>query len=603
MAFVTYLGPTPKLPYTIPEKITKEMTKVTLTKSPTLVDSTSLFYKIEGKKQPNSPYIASLKGSDENLKIGDVITFENDNTAPKFRITGLEVVVINGITYTNIFYQNTEDSEKLISAPKEAPIYRVDATKSATAEASYKKLLDAYNFLEYEKGDHTIPNYSAFDEIKDSKPFIHSDAKLKFFAKTPGSWGNAIDVAIAKPEDFNKGKFIAPGIPLDNQFDYIPYGSQFAIIVMFKNQIVEQFIVSFDELAKNDKNEFIYIETAINQKSDYILVNVNKNLEDTITSCLLTLDSNNNYVVGEFDNDIVKLTNGTLSNPQKDDIEDAYSIFDNKEEIDVDIIIANELHPAAAINLALHRRDCIAYVGAPKSNSVGFKSSIANENTIKWRRSLNVDSKYIALYNNYKYQYCAKLGTYKWINLAGDVAGIKAQTNQDYANWYAPAGLNRGNIKNCSKLAYSPTNAMRDTLYKNGVNPIVIFPNTGAVIWGQKTAQTKASSFDRINVVSLFNHLERSLGNMSKYSLFEFNDSFTRNQLVSTIKPFLAEIKAGRGIQNYQIICDETNNTPQIIATNWLVCDIFIQPTYVAEFIHLRFTNFGTNNFEVTTSK
>ena len=137
MAFVTYLGPTPKLPYTIPEKITKEMTKVTLTKSPTLVDSTSLFYKIEGKKQPNSSYIASLKGSDENLKIGDVITFENDNTAPKFRITGLEVVVINGITYTNIFYQNTEDSEKLINAQKEAPIYRVDATKSATAEASY----------------------------------------------------------------------------------------------------------------------------------------------------------------------------------------------------------------------------------------------------------------------------------------------------------------------------------------------------------------------------------------------------------------------------------------------------------------------------------
>ncbi|EBF5808969.1 hypothetical protein FI575_09090 [Campylobacter coli] len=139
-------------------------------------------------------------------------------------------------------------------------------------------------------------------------------------------------------------------------------------------------------------------------------------------------------------------------------------------------------------------------------------------------------------------------------------------------------------------------------LYKNGINPVVMFPNTGAVLWGQKTLQTKASSFDRVNVVSLFNHLERSLGRMSKYSLFEFNDSFTRNYLVSIIKPFLAQVKAGRGIQDYLVICDTSNNPASVVASNQLVIDVYIKPTYVAEFIHLRFVNVGSNDFSIVVS-
>ncbi|EFS5446098.1 hypothetical protein HXS02_001533 [Campylobacter coli] len=241
-------------------------------------------------------------------------------------------------------------------------------------------------------------------------------------------------------------------------------------------------------------------------------------------------------------------------------------------------------------------------MGAPKSCSVGYKSTIANQKTLDFRKSLNIDSKYVTLCSNYKYQYCAELGGYRWVNLAADIAGLKAQTNYNQANWYAAAGLNRGLIKNCEALAYSPTQSMRDTLYKNGINPVVMFPNTGAVLWGQKTLQTKASSFDRVNVVSLFNHLERSLGRMSKYSLFEFNDSFTRNYLVSIIKPFLAQVKAGRGIQDYLVICDTSNNPASVVAANQLVIDVYIKPTYVAEFIHLRFTNVGSNDFSIVVS-
>lgn len=130
---------------------------------------------------------------------------------------------------------------------------------------------------------------------------------------------------------------------------------------------------------------------------------------------------------------------------------------------------------------------------------------------------------------------------------------------------------------------------------------MLIFPNTGAVLWGQKTLQTKASSFDRVNVTSLFNHLERSLARMSKYALFEFNDSFTRNYVVSIIRPFLAQVKSGRGITDYLVVCDDSNNTAQVVANNQFVLDIYIKPNYSAELILLRFTNVGTNDFSIVT--
>lgn len=157
--------------------------------------------------------------------------------------------------------------------------------------------------------------------------------------------------------------------------------------------------------------------------------------------------------------------------------------------------------------------------------------------------------------------------------------------------------LNRGLVRNVTKLAANYTAAMRDQLYRNGINPVVSFPNQGIVIWGQKTLLDKESSFNRINVRRLFIHLERALAKMAKYSLFEFNDSFTRNYIISVIKPFLGSVKAGRGIQDYLCLCDESNNTPDVISRNKLIVDIYIKPTYVAEFIHLRFTNAGTKSF------
>jgi len=145
---------------------------------------------------------------------------------------------------------------------------------------------------------------------------------------------------------------------------------------------------------------------------------------------------------------------------------------------------------------------------------------------------------------------------YRWINLAGDIAGLRAQTNSSRATWFASAGLERGVVKNVTKLAFNPTSAQRDLLYKNSLNPVVTFPGQGTVMWGQKTMLDRPSSFDRVSTRGLFNTLERSLAKMAKYQVMEFNDNFTRNRIVSMIKPFLGTVQAGRGIVDFLVICD-----------------------------------------------
>ena len=270
-------------------------------------------------------------------------------------------------------------------------------------------------------------------------------------------------------------------------------------------------------------------------------------------------------------------------------------LWENKEEVDVDIIIGNELDDGnAAFALADNRKDCIAFIGT-KYNIVGKKAADANDQVIENRGNRN--SMFACYASNYKFQYDRYNDKNRWVNIAGDIAGLRAQTSSSRASWWASAGLERGQLKGVIKLAYNPNQQQRDALYKKNINPVVTFPGQGTVCWGQKTLLSKPSSFDRINVRGLFNTLERALAKMAKYQVMEFNDNFTRNRIVSMIKPFLGTVQAGRGIQDFLVICDSTNNTPDIISRNQLVVDVFVKPTYIAEFILLRFTNAGTSNF------
>lgn len=567
------------------QTVKKDVTTVTFDAIPELHDG-DYIYKITEAVQPKGNKI-SLRGQ-VNLKPGEIIGFSDSNIDPLFRVLTSEIALINGQYFTNISYIGRDDDSQIVSATTGGKVYKLERTQSACAEVSVDGSEVDVNLLD--TVEHTVPNYTTFDELQKSLPFVSETSKLKIFAKTPGAWGNLLEVAIANPEDFNKGKEAKDGISLDSLYEYIPDVGTFGLMVFYKNQLVETFTVSFNEKAKDDMNNSLYIENVINKKSNYILVNVNEaNLETKVASRL--------------EDNIINLYKGSDSEAGKDDIIDAYNVFENNEEVEIDIVMANELYQQAAAELVLKRLDCVAYISAPKEICVGLKATEATRKHLEWRKELNYNSSYIAIFSNYKYQYSPDLDKNVWINLCGDICGITAKVNFENGSHWASAGLNRGIIKNVVKLANSFSLTNRDELYKNQINPIVTFPNQGSVVWGNKTSQTKASSFDRVNTRRLFNEMERALAKMSKYQLFEFNDAFTRNYISSIIKPYLAGKKAARALTDFLVIVDETNNTPSVVANNQLIIDIYIKPVYVAEWIILHFVNVGTNDFSIAISK
>jgi phage tail sheath protein FI len=248
-------------------------------------------------------------------------------------------------------------------------------------------------------------------------------------------------------------------------------------------------------------------------------------------------------------------------------------------------------------NICEVRKDCVAFV-SPQDNTSGAvitgSGSSATDALVIFRNVLT-SSSYGVLDTGFKYQYDRYSDVYRWVPLSGDIAGLAART--DYTNdaWWSPAGFNRGQIKNVVKLAVNPTKTDRDTLYKSSINPVVAFPGQGVVLYGDKTLLSKPSAFDRINVRRLFIILEKAISTASKYQLFEFNDAFTRSQFKNIVEPFLRDVKGRRGIIDFRVKCDETNNTGEVIDRNEFVGDIYIKPARSISYITLSFIATGTS--------
>ena len=233
------------------------------------------------------------------------------------------------------------------------------------------------------------------------------------------------------------------------------------------------------------------------------------------------------------------------------------------------------------------RRDCIVLLSPDKDivlNNFGDEAVDA----VSWRNALHSTS-YAVMDSGYKYQYDRYNDLYRWIPLNGDIAGTCVRTDASNDAWWSPAGYNRGQIKNIIKLAWNPRKSERDILYSHGVNAVVSQPGEGTVLFGDKTLQAKPSAFDRINVRRLFIVLEKAISTAAKYSLFEFNDEFTRAQFRNLITPYLRSVKGRRGITDFLVVCDETNNTPQVIDSNQFIGDIYIKPARSINFIQLNF--------------
>lgn len=275
-----------------------------------------------------------------------------------------------------------------------------------------------------------------------------------------------------------------------------------------------------------------------------------------------------------------------------------YDLFKSKEDVDISLVMQGKAVGTADLanyviaNIIESRKDCMFFVSPdasiitnndPAQYAVNFRSNSGGVAGITY------NSSYVVMDSGYKYQYDKYNDTYRWVPLNADVAGVCATTDQQRDAWWSPAGFNRGQIKNVVKLLFNPNQAQRDLLYKNDVNPVVTFPGQGTVLYGDKTLLGKPSAFDRINVRRLFIVLEKAIARAAQSSLFEFNDEFTRAQFRSLIEPFLAQVQGRRGIFDFRVVCDETNNTPQVIDSNQFVGDIYIKPARSINFIQLNF--------------
>ena len=274
---------------------------------------------------------------------------------------------------------------------------------------------------------------------------------------------------------------------------------------------------------------------------------------------------------------------------------EAYNLLSNAEQYPLAYIFMGKASASTATsvinNIAEIRKDLIVFV-SPEDLSTG-DILIGTDSTVTAKinlyRNALPSTSYAVLDSGYKYQYDRYNDKYRWVPLNGDVAGICARTDDSNDPWFSPGGHTRGQIKNVVKLAFNPDKAARDSLYSNGVNPVVSFPGQGVILYGDKTLLSKPSAFDRIGVRRLFIILEKSISTAAKYQLFEFNDAFTRAQFKNMIEPFLRDVQGRRGINEFQVVCDATNNTTQVVESNNFVADIYIKPNYSVNFITLNF--------------
>lgn len=271
----------------------------------------------------------------------------------------------------------------------------------------------------------------------------------------------------------------------------------------------------------------------------------------------------------------------------------AYEKFDDAETVDIGLIIAgpsgSTTHVDNLITIAENRKDAIVFASPQRSDVVNItNSNTQTTNVIGFFDAIR-SSSYVVFDSGYKYCYDRYNDVYRFVPLNGDIAGLAARTDLVADAWYSPAGFNRGIVRGAVKLAYNPTKAQRDQLYPKRVNPVATFPGQGTILFGDKTGLSSPSAFDRINVRRLFITLEKAISTASKFQLFEFNDEFTRANFRNIVEPFLREVQGRRGITDFLVVCDETNNTGDVIDRNEFKAEIFVKPTRSINFITLSF--------------
>ena len=511
-------------------------------------------------------------------------------------------------------------SESELASIFETPSANV-ATNSGTANTG-TSFFSAANFLAYGNNLQVVRaiHASSFnstsgasailiknEDVYDSGSVSTGVSNGTFGARYPGSIGNSIKVSVCTANATNgfanwtyRSNFASAPTTTPYVSSYGGANDQIHIAVIdedglftgTKDTVLEVFsYVSQAPDAKYDDGTPAYWKTVIRNNSKYIYALSNTSAFSANTD--LTANEHGGTVyTPAWGNTSYSLTNGVSVNAIAANIQSGLDLFANKDEIDISLIVTGDGMDVAtqnyATNIAKTRMDCVAFVSPFQGSVVGATASAATTAVSAWAASLSSTS-YAVADSGWKYQYDKYNNLYRWIPLNGDIAGLCVRTDDTTDPWFSPAGYSRGIVKNVVKLAWNPNQAQRDTIYSAAVNPVVSLPGQGTLLFGDKTLTVQPSAFNRINVRRLFIVLEKAISNASKYSLFELNDEFTRAQFVALVEPFLRDVKGRRGVYDFRVVCDASNNTQAVIDSNRFVGDIYIKPARSINFIQLNF--------------
>ena len=463
-------------------------------------------------------------------------------------------------------------------------------------------------------------------------------------AKHPGALGDSLAIVVVDNNNWSNVTATMRGL-FDVQPNLSSYASTYGnasandeihvavidekgYITGTKNTVLEKFqYLSKARDAIGADGRSIYYQTVINEGSNYIRW-LSAPVYETIGNIANVLNwgaqivgpSGNTGIVFDplpqgntsiFNTGFVSLKNGADAQPTGGEIATGFSLLENDEIYDISLVPTGAMNGANVVTVAGYltgegKRNDVVVFCSPEYDDVkpGTVDSTKATNVTGYRNTelTNLSSSYVVMDSGWKYQYDRYNDVYRWLPLNGDIAGLCARTDFTADPWFSPAGVNRGQIRNVVKLAFNPNKAHRDTLYKVGVNPVISSPGYGTILFGDKTLQIKPSAFDRINVRRLFIVLKKAITAAARAQLFEFNDSFTRAQFRNIVEPYLRDVKGRRGVTDYKVVCDETNNTGEVIDRNEFVADIYVKPARSINFITLNFiaTKTGIDFSEVT---
>ena len=435
--------------------------------------------------------------------------------------------------------------------------------------------------------------------------YINGEGSVgEWAAKYPGAMGNSLKVSMADANAWSTWSYAA-------NFDTAPSTSTYVSDLGGSHDEVHIAVIDEDGLFSGTPGTVVekfafaskasdaikadgtsaYYKDVVNNQSQYIWW-MDHTSNVTATGTAWGNAANTSLFANLTSNVTVSLSKGVSSDLVSDaNIMSGLATFTNDDLYDISLLPLGEAS-STVINYAISsiaevRKDVIVFA-SPGINDVVNASGSEVTNLTTLRNSLT-SSSYAVLDSGWKYQYDRYNDHYRWVPLNGDTAGLAVRTDFVADPWFSPAGFNRGQVKNVVKLSYSPNKTDRDSIYKLGINPVVTFPGNGTVLFGDKTLLAKPSAFDRINVRRLFIVLEKAIATAAKFQLFEFNDPFTRAQFRNLVEPFLRDVQGRRGITDFKVVCDESNNTAQVIDTNNFVADIFIKPARAINFIQLNF--------------